>query len=345
VFAYINHAHLLGRKLWTSLERDGKFLHDVGCDAAYSFDLQQILPFEKHVKLYSDDTLYANCVYDSTERTEITQGGDETTNEMCINFLVYYPFVKDGNLKCLTKPRVVTPTSVGLNKMCCAGDTAVVKDGQSCTGTVSGAPGESKYLMLPTWLIIHIVCMVLGWLILLPMGITIAAVGRNLNIVDKCGGWFKCHWILNSSGLFIAFVGALAAMTSLPTHFDSVHKIIGLIVMILAILQPLNAFVRPSHGEKTQKRALWEMLHKNVGRLLGIGAFINIILGTVVVRSKYQGNVTAVYACIGIFVVIMLCLVVTRVVMGPFGGEATKVSKVTDDVDAPVRAVGMADMT
>jgi hypothetical protein len=88
VFAYINHAHLLGRKLWTSLERNNKYAHDLGCDAQYDFDLQQIIPFEQHVKLFKSDRLYANCVYDSTGRTEVTEGGDETTNEMCINFLV-----------------------------------------------------------------------------------------------------------------------------------------------------------------------------------------------------------------------------------------------------------------
>jgi len=86
-FAFINHAHLLGRKLYTSLTRKGKYIHDLGCDTAYDFDLQQILPLEKEVKLYKTDTLKANCVYDSTERTATTQGGDETENEMCINFI------------------------------------------------------------------------------------------------------------------------------------------------------------------------------------------------------------------------------------------------------------------
>ena len=86
-FAFINHAHLLGRKLYTTLTRGGKYIHDLGCDTAYDFDLQQILPFEKEVKLYKTDTLKASCVYDSTERTATTQGGDETENEMCINFI------------------------------------------------------------------------------------------------------------------------------------------------------------------------------------------------------------------------------------------------------------------
>jgi len=87
-FAYINHAHLLGRKLWTTLERKNKYVRDVGCDTAYDFDLQQILPFEKAVTILPTDTLRANCVYDSSSRSALTKGGDETTNEMCINFLV-----------------------------------------------------------------------------------------------------------------------------------------------------------------------------------------------------------------------------------------------------------------
>jgi hypothetical protein len=166
VFGYVNHAHTIGRKLWTSVYRQGQYAFDAGCDPAYDFDLQQIAPFDRF-QLYNTDTLIANCIYDSRSRPGIdcdqnsdcyvngvdkgyrckdkatalngyqtqgkhcvTRGGDETGNEMCINFFVYYPKVggvqvelPDGSQglspplnPCLTIPQ---PRPTG-NKQCCS---------------------------------------------------------------------------------------------------------------------------------------------------------------------------------------------------------------------------------
>ena len=238
----------------------------------------------------------------------IYTGGDETTNEMCINFLVYYPLV-NGNMKCLTKPKVVTPTSIAEEKKCCAGQTT--NNGTVCSGTASGGTQKS---ILPTWLIVHIVCMIVGWLILLPIGIMLATTCRHKTFFGH--NWFSLHWKLNTAGLFIATIGAVAAFASLPTHVDTPHKILGLIVMVFGLLQPLNAYFRPGHEVKSTQRMCWEILHKYTGRGVGIGAFVNIILGAIVLRKIYLGNPIPIFVCVGIFIVVMLGLIGSRIVNG-----------------------------
>ena len=315
VFAYINHAHLLGRKLWTSLERNNKYAHDLGCDAQYDFDLQQIIPFEQHVKLFKSDRLYANCVYDSTGRTEVTEGGDETMNEMCINFLVYYPEVKNMR-RCLVRPRIIASTSNAENKRCCSGAARQNTTGIACSGSVYGA-GNAGATILPTWLIVHVVCMVVAWLLLLPSGILVATMFRK---VLPNGKWFKWHKNINMVGLGVAFAGASTAMASIPDHMQSPHAILGIVVLVFALLQPVNAAMRPSHDAATTGRRVWEMVHKTVGRLSPLLAYVNIILGAIVLKQTYAGNPWPVYICVVVFSVAMVVLGLYRIWKGPFGG-------------------------
>lgn len=86
------HGHTLARKIWTEVHRGGTFYEsDANCATDYDFDLQETLPFPEQLTVYPNDKFVTHCVYDSTGRTETTPGGDETENEMCINFVYYYP--------------------------------------------------------------------------------------------------------------------------------------------------------------------------------------------------------------------------------------------------------------
>jgi dopamine beta-monooxygenase len=335
VFAYINHAHLLGRKLWTSLERKNKYLHDLGCDAQYDFDLQQIIPFEKHVTLYNTDNLYANCVYDSTERDVITEGGDATNNEMCINFLVYYPEINDLN-KCLVKPRIMSSTSLAENKKCCSGATRTNTTNIKCSGSVHGA-GSVGNTKLPTWLLIHIICMLFGWLFFFPIGIIIASCFKNYFNAD--GQWFKYHKICNSIGIFCIFVGVSTSIASVgeEDHFNTPHKILGMIVFIFTLCQPINAYIRPSHEKKSKGRWIWEFVHKSIGRSTFLLAIINCILGVIVVRSNYFSNPLIIIIIIILFIISMVILFIYYKMYGPFNGKnnTSKSSSVAIVVEMP----------
>jgi hypothetical protein len=167
--------------------------------------------------------------------------------------------------------------------------------------------------------------MILAWLVLLPSGIFIATFFRTASPVENSGGWFTWHVRLNSVGLVLSIAGGSIAFASLEQHLDTPHKIVGTLVLLLSIIQPMNAAVRPAHGGKknvdgpsTKARRVWEAVHKFVGRLTGVLAFVNVVLGASAVHFTYAGNVTVVAACIVLFVVVTCLLIFERCSRGSF---------------------------
>ena len=59
-------------------------IFDAGCNTAYDFTCRA-RSSPNHSSCWND-ILVAHCIYNSMERTKFTPGGDETENEMCINF-------------------------------------------------------------------------------------------------------------------------------------------------------------------------------------------------------------------------------------------------------------------
>ncbi|CAI2343593.1 unnamed protein product [Caenorhabditis sp. 36 PRJEB53466] len=91
IFASQLHAHLTGRKLFTTQYRSGVSVGDVNRDEHYSphwQHLQQLRPF---VRVMPGDTLVTTCVYDTRKRSKVTFGGYGITDEMCVNYIYYYP--------------------------------------------------------------------------------------------------------------------------------------------------------------------------------------------------------------------------------------------------------------
>ena len=74
VFAYINHMHKIGRKMWLTAEKtsenitNGTGIHEIECNTAYDFDLQEALFLPTPWELTRDTRFNITCVYDSTER-------------------------------------------------------------------------------------------------------------------------------------------------------------------------------------------------------------------------------------------------------------------------------------
>ncbi len=88
--------------------------------------------------------------------------------------------------------------------------------------------------------------------------------------------WFQAHRYAQTVGLLftsIAFVLALVmtAKDGKP-HFGNLHGRLGLAVTILGLLQPLNAFVRPSPQPRTTLRIVSALTVSVLGvALLGRG--------------------------------------------------------------------------
>lgn len=127
-------------------------------------------------------------------------------------------------------------------------------------------------------LAVHGFMMFLAWGILLPGGILSARYLKHI----KGDGWFQIHVYLQYSGLSIVFLGFLFAVAELRgLSFSSLHVKFGMLAIVLAIAQPINAYLRPKKtgaGEEvSSKRRVWEYIHVIVGRgaiVVGIAALI-----------------------------------------------------------------------
>ena len=90
VFGSSLHAHELGRVLWTDIERGGDLVAELNRDDPFAFDAQTYKAIEG-MEIRPGDSVINHCVYDSTDRDEVTWGGPATADEMCWNTVMYYP--------------------------------------------------------------------------------------------------------------------------------------------------------------------------------------------------------------------------------------------------------------
>ena len=154
--------------------------------------------------------------------------------------------------------------------------------------TVSGdAPVQSQSgFTLRQIHLIHGSLMMVSWGFLLPSGTLIAKFFKH----RPDGLWFKLHRAIQFLGLLLAVIGWAIALRNFNVFMDVGfhnyrHGICGMTVMILGLMQPLNALIRPHAPEndddvKTTKRLLWEIWHKSSGYGAVLLAVPTIILGT-----------------------------------------------------------------
>lgn len=135
----------------------------------------------------------------------------------------------------------------------------------------------------------HGALMLSSWGFLLPLGVLIAKFQRHRDPL-----WFLIHRGVQSTGLLLAIIGVSIAFFNFDAWAvggtSATHATAGTIVMLLGVLQPVNAFFRPHAtepgAEVTQGRRTWELLHKGVGYLLVVGAFGVLVLGTILAGTK-----------------------------------------------------------
>ncbi|KAJ7357612.1 DBH-like monooxygenase protein 1 [Desmophyllum pertusum] len=93
IFATLIHIQSTGRAAWTKHVRDGKELPEIARLNTYDFKYQdtQILTKTQEVHIQPGDDLIHQCKYDSMKRNKLTKGGFFMQDEMCLDFLFYYP--------------------------------------------------------------------------------------------------------------------------------------------------------------------------------------------------------------------------------------------------------------
>jgi hypothetical protein len=174
----------------------------------------------------------------------------------------------------------------------------------SVGGSASGFSSEPRRELWAA----HGAMMTIAWGILVPLAISCSLL-RDL-IPGPEGLWFKLHQFLNSLAITFTIVGFAIAVYAIndqsegePEHFDDSpkHKLIGLIIFILAIVQGLFAAFRPhlpkadkneenpEHpAEKSTLRFLWESKHRVVGfTLLGL-SWYNVDSGLQLFADLFQ---------------------------------------------------------
>uniref|UniRef100_A0A6U3CPA2 Cytochrome b561 domain-containing protein n=1 Tax=Entomoneis paludosa TaxID=265537 RepID=A0A6U3CPA2_9STRA len=336
--------------LFDTPDAEYESLLDLGCDTRYDFDLQETRNLAEYQTIYPTDKLVTHCVYDSTERSTVTKGGDATEDEMCIGFFLYYPV--QPNMKCLKR----VEQDVGTGEKVCQmpgvevyNDTSMCADGERLDG--AGVSSGVSFSDMDAWLQIHILCMMLSMGILIPVGVLIPLAFR-LTLFKRNDAWFRYHRILQTIGLLLLLTGVCAAFQgSSATSFSETHHKLGLTIFILALSQPINAVLRPHKPENGEspslKRRAWEVLHKGVGYSTVVLAWVNIFLGIDLLEEWYSASddlVSALTFTQSVFMGVVFLGGIVGITMALFAskkqsneatiqeGEAVAPNKTTSDV-------------
>ncbi|XP_024941775.1 tyramine beta-hydroxylase isoform X2 [Cephus cinctus] len=91
IFGSQLHTHLTGKRVVTRHIRDGKELPLLNYDNHYSTHFQEIRLLPKPVTVLPGDALITTCTYDTKNRKNVTLGGFAISDEMCVNYIHYYP--------------------------------------------------------------------------------------------------------------------------------------------------------------------------------------------------------------------------------------------------------------
>lgn len=87
------HTHLTGRRVYTKHIRRGVELPELNRDNHYSPHFQEIRRLPRPVLVLPGDELVTTCEDRTVDRENATIGGFAISDEMCVNYVHYYPLV------------------------------------------------------------------------------------------------------------------------------------------------------------------------------------------------------------------------------------------------------------
>lgn len=93
VFGSQLHTHLTGVRVVTRHVRAGRELPELNRDDHYSTHFQEIRRLKRPVQILPGDALITTCTYDTRTRPNVTLGGHAIVDEMCVNYIHYFPKV------------------------------------------------------------------------------------------------------------------------------------------------------------------------------------------------------------------------------------------------------------
>ncbi|KAL7645712.1 UNVERIFIED_CONTAM: hypothetical protein RMT77_002589 [Armadillidium vulgare] len=93
IFGSQLHTHLTGVRTWTKHYRGDLELPEMNRDNHYSTHFQEIRRLPNPVQVLPGDALIMGCEYSTPNRVNVTVGGFAISDEMCVNYVHYYPKV------------------------------------------------------------------------------------------------------------------------------------------------------------------------------------------------------------------------------------------------------------
>jgi len=95
IFSDFLHMHMAGTQMWSNIWRGNTSLGHLNRADFYGFHFQQNTPVQKTIK--PGDRISTHCVYNTANRQNFTEFSIESTDEMCMEFIFYYPMLFDNN--------------------------------------------------------------------------------------------------------------------------------------------------------------------------------------------------------------------------------------------------------
>ncbi|KAK4873371.1 hypothetical protein RN001_015400 [Aquatica leii] len=91
IFGSQLHTHLTGIRVITRHIRNGRELPELNRDDHYSTHFQEIRRLKRDVNILPGDSLITTCDFSTIDKENITLGGFAISDEMCVNYVYYYP--------------------------------------------------------------------------------------------------------------------------------------------------------------------------------------------------------------------------------------------------------------
>ncbi|KAA0149901.1 hypothetical protein FNF28_07311 [Cafeteria roenbergensis] len=127
--------------------------------------------------------------------------------------------------------------------------------------------GTGKVALAPVnvLVLVHGSLMFLSWGVLLPVGALVARFARGVPPTAGPGAcWFRFHWMLQTAGTLASLAGAGTAIALVAqsggSHFGSLHKAGGLVVVLLGSGLAVLGMARPA--KDSQWRPSWLACHR-----------------------------------------------------------------------------------
>ena len=188
----------------------------------------------------------------------------------------------EGNLD---KPPTIKIMEVDVNASGCSNKKNYIDLRNMTTKVIEPELSQTETSSFARFAYIHGSLMIIGWGIIIPCGALVAKFLRYKGPI-----WFELHMRCMMLGLLVAIIGVGIAIQNLDSDGQknpkaSIHAGMGLIVMLLGILQPVNAALRPhlpelNDEEKSKSRIIWEYFHKSSGMIALLLAVVTISIGT-----------------------------------------------------------------